>query len=109
MPAIVPQHDERDAGQRTLESAQDEDIYITVMGDININVEGGVACSDQRRAVVDSLQLNNFVTSPTRVIAITETIIDQVYTIHPQHVRASKVDLLSTSDHFPVILIQKRN
>ena len=46
---------------------------------------------------------------PTRVIAIAETIIDHVYTIHPQHVRASKVDLLSASDHFPVIMIQKRN
>ena len=39
------------------------------MGDININFEGGVACNDQRRAVVDSLQLTNFITSPTRAKA----------------------------------------
>ena len=79
------------------------------MGDININFEGGVACNDQWQPVVDSLQLTQVITSPTRVTATTETIIDHIYTTHPQHVRASKVGLLSASDHFPVIMIRKRN
>ena len=79
------------------------------MGDININFEGGVSCNDQWQAVVDSLQLTQVITSPTRVTATTEIIIDHIYTTHPQHVCASKVGLLSASDHFPVIMIRKCN
>ena len=95
--------------QQTLESAQDEDKEIIVMGDINKHFEGGVSCNDQWQAVVDSLQLTQVITSPTRVTATTETIIDHIYTTHPQHVCASKVGLLSASDHFPVIMIRKCN
>ena len=95
--------------QQTLESAQDEDKEIIVIGDINIHFEGGVSYNDQWQAVVDSLQLTQVITSPTRVTATTETLIDHIYTTHPQHVRASKVGLLSASDHFPVIMIRKWN
>ena len=47
--------------------------------------------------------------SPTRVTATTGTLIDHIYTTHPQHVRASKVGVLSASYHLPVVMLRKRN
>ena len=70
------------------------------MGDMNINFVNGVVTNEKWRGVVDAFQLTQVITSPTRVTATTDTLIDHIYTTHPQHVRASKVGVLSTSDHF---------
>ena len=46
---------------------------------------------------------------PTRVTASSETLIDHIYTTHPQHVRASAVGSLSARDHFSVAMSRKHN
>jgi len=69
------------------------------MGDININFVNGVVTNDKWRCVVDAFQLTQVIPSPTRLTATTDTLIDHICTIHPQHVRASKVGVLSASDH----------
>ena len=66
------------------------------MGDININFVNGVVTNEEW-----------VITSPTRVTATTDTLIDHIYTTHPQHVRASKVGVLSASDHLPVVILRK--
>ena len=67
-----------------------------LMGDININFVNGVVTNEEW-----------VITSPTRVTATTDTLIDHIYTTHPQHVRASKVGVLSASDHLPVVILRK--
>ena len=37
------------------------------------------------------------------------TYLDHIDTTHTQHVRASNVDVLSASDHLPVVMLRKRN
>ena len=79
------------------------------MGDININFVNGVVTSEKWRSVVDTFQLTQIITSPTRVTATTDTLIDHIYTTHPQHVRASKVGVLYASDNLLVVMLRKRN
>ena len=69
----------------------------------------GVVTNDKWRGVVDTFQLTQVITSPTRVTATTDTLIDHIYTTHPQHVRASKVGVLPASDHLPVVMLRKRS
>ena len=75
----------------TLEISQGERKETIPMGDINTNVVNGVVTNEKWRDVVDAFQLTLVITSPTRVTATTDTLIDHIYTTHPQHVRASKV------------------
>ena len=58
---------------------------------------------------MESSQLTQVITSPTRVTVTTETLIYHMYTTHPEHVRASNVGFLSASDHHPVIMLRKHN
>ena len=76
--------------EHTLEAAQKEDKDIIMMDDINIHFAGGVACSDELQYVVESFQLTQVITSPTRVTT-TETLIDHIYTTHPEHVHPTKL------------------
>jgi len=69
------------------------------MGDINIHFVNGVVTKEKWRGVVDVFQLTQIITSPTRVTATSDTLIDHIYTTHPQHVRASKVGVLFASDN----------
>ena len=77
--------------ESTLERTQGERKETILMGDININVVNGVVTNEKWRGVVDAFQLTLVITSPTRVTATTDKLIDHSYTTHPQHVRASKV------------------
>ena len=79
------------------------------MGDININFVKAVVTNEKWRGIVDAFQLLLVITSPTRVTATTDTLIDHIYTTHPQHVKASKVGVLSASDHLPVVVLRKHN
>ena len=79
------------------------------MGDININFVNGVVTNEKWRGVVNAFQLTQVITSPTRVTATTDTLIDHIYPTHPQHVRASKGGVISASDHLPVVMLRKRN
>lgn len=95
--------------ESTLERTQGENKETLIMGDININFVNGVVSNEKWQAVVDAFQLTQVITSPTRVTATSDTLIDHIYTTHPQHVRASKVGVFSASDHFPVVMLRKRN
>ena len=79
------------------------------MGDININFVNGVIANEKWRGVVDAFQLTQVITLPTRVTATTDTLIDHIYTTHPQHVRARNVGILSARDHLPVAMLSKHN
>ena len=91
--------------EHTLEPAQSENKEIIMMGAINIHFAGGVACNDEWQSVVESFQLTQVITSPTRVTMTTKTPIYHIYTTHPEHVRASKVGFLSARDHHPEIML----
>ena len=86
--------------ESTLERIQGDSKETILMGDINTNFVNGVVTNEKWRAVVDTFQLTQVITSPTRVTATTDTLIDHIYTTHPEHVRASKAGVLSASDHF---------
>ena len=95
--------------ESTLERTQCESRETILMGDININFVNGVVTNEKWRGVVDAFQLTQVITSPTRVTATTDTLIGHIYTTLPQHVRASKVGVLSASDHLPVVMLCKHN
>ena len=51
------------------------------MGDININFVNGVVTNEEWRGVVDIFQMTQVITSPTRVTATSDTLIDQGWCI----------------------------
>ena len=50
-----------------------------------------------------------FITEPTRVTETTDTLIDHVYTTHPENIVRCFTSSLSLSDHFPICFTRKVN
>ena len=75
------------------------------MGDINIDWLDEQAKEEEWQRVVEAFQMTQVIGAPTQVTVSMETLIDHIYTTHPQHVRASTVGSLSASDHFPVAMV----
>ena len=95
--------------EQTLETTQQEQKEVIIMGDINIDWLDEQAKEEEWQRVVETFQMTQVIEEPTQVTASTETPIDHIYTTHPQHVRASTVGSLSASDHFPVAMSKKQN
>ena len=77
------------------------------MGDFNIDV---TAHSNKKwRHLIDLFDVCQMIRKPTRVTETTSTIIDHVYTSHPDNIKESFVSPYSISDHFPVCFTRKSN
>ena len=85
--------------------AEFDKIYI--MGDININAKNIITTYNSWRQITELNDLHQIVTSCTRIIAHSETLIDHVYASCPEHIVESFVPHLAISDHYPICLTRK--
>ena len=87
--------------------AQATGLEFILMGDFNIDLN---TCTNNK--FINMLQvfdLTQFVREPTRVTQTSSTLIDHVYSSHPENILACFVSDISISDHFPVCFSRKIN
>ena len=87
--------------------AQATGLEFILMGDFNIDLN---TCTNNK--FINMLQvfdLTQFVREPTRVTQTSSTLIDHVYSSHPENILTCFVSDISISDHFPVCFSRKIN
>ena len=78
---------------------------VIVTGDFNIDL---LKNTDERLSkIFQDAGLEQIVKCPTRVFEGTETLIDPVYTTHPQRITDIKVPVYGLTDHCPVCFVYK--
>ncbi|MCG8047471.1 MAG: reverse transcriptase domain-containing protein, partial [Candidatus Thiodiazotropha endolucinida] len=93
--------------EEELSIAQATGLEMVLMGDFNIDYRSNV--NQKWLSMVQLFDLSQLVTEPTRVTESTSTIIDHVYTTHPEHITECFIPHFSISDHFPVCFTRKIN
>lgn len=77
------------------------------MGDFNIDY---VNCSNKKWLhLIQLFDLDQLISSPTRVTQHTSSVIDHLYSSHPEHISDCFVPSYSISDHFPICFSRKIN
>ena len=94
-----------DQFEEELSIAQATGPEVILMGDFNI--DDTVHSNKKWQHLVDLFDLSQMIREPTRVTETTSTIIDHVYTSHPDNIIESFVSPYSISDHFPVCFTRK--
>ena len=77
-----------------------DEIYI--LGDINVNIENGTISNTTWKHVVELIDLQQLVTTPTRVTAHSSTIIDHLYVSNRDKITETFAPNIAISDHFPI-------
>ena len=77
------------------------------MGDFNIDLKLNPYKKWQN--LIELFDLPQLVNDPTRVTETSSTIIDHIYTTHPENIKESFVSTYALSDHFPVCFTRKIN
>ena len=85
--------------------AQATGLEVILMGDFKIDVT--VHSNKKWQHLIDLFDLSQMIREPTRVTETTSTIIDHVYTSHPDSIIESFVSPYSISEHFPVCFTRK--
>ena len=73
-----------------------------IMGDINIDAKNGLITTSTWKHVTELNDLQQLVTTCTRITAHSETLIDHVYASCPQHIAEVFVPCFAISDQNPV-------
>ena len=94
-----------DQFEEELSIAQATGLEVILMGDFNI--DDTVNSNKKWQHLIDLFDLFQMIREPTRVTETTSTIIDHVYTSHPDNIIESFVSPYSISDHFPVCFTRK--
>ena len=77
------------------------------MGDFNVDLKAHT--NNKWLNLINLFDLTQLVTEPTRVTETTNTLIDHVYTTHPENIVRCFTSTLSLSDHFPICFTRKVN
>ena len=94
--------------EHELSIAQTTGLEIILMGDFNIDYIS--QCINTKWLnMIQLFDLSQLVSKPTRVTETSATLIDHVYTNHPENVTECFVSHVSISDHFPVCFTRKVN
>ena len=93
--------------EKELSVAQTTGLEIILMGDFNIDYSPRV--NQKWHRMVQLFDLSQLVKEPTRITESTATIIDHVYSTHPEHITECFISHFSISDHFPVCFSRKIN
>ena len=94
-----------DQFEEELSIAQATGLEVILMGDFNIDIT--VHSNKKWQHLIDLFDLSQMIREPTRVTETTSTIIDHVYTSHPDNIIESFVSPCSISDHFLVCFTRK--
>ena len=96
-----------DLFEEVLPIAQATGLEFILMGDFNIDLN---ACTNSKFLnMLQMFDLTQFVREPRRVTQTSETLIDHVYSSHPENITDCFVSNLSISDHFPICFSRKIN
>ena len=99
--------DHADLFETELSIAQATGLELMLMVDFNIDLN---ACSNSKFLnILQIFDLTQFVQMPTRVTQASSTLIDHVYSSHPENITNCFVSALSISDHFPICFTRKIN
>ena len=96
-----------DLFEEELSIAQTTGLEIIVMGDFNLDQYTNT--NRKWLNLIELFDLSQLISQPTRVTETSSTIIDHVYTSHPENILESFVSHYSVSDHFPVCFSRKVN
>ena len=77
------------------------------MGDFNVDLKAHT--NNKWLNLINLFDLTQLVTEPTRVTETTNTLIDHVYTTHPENIVRCFTSTLSLNDHFPICFTRKVN
>lgn len=86
------------------------DLYqeVYLLGDFNIQFTSTGDCSSNKwTQCMLTFGLTQLVHTPTRITAKTSSIIDHVYTTHPENVSNVDVQPISMSDHYPISFVRR--
>ena len=93
--------------EEELSIAQTTGLEIILMGDFNSDYS---SFSNRKwLSFVQLFDLCQLVKEPIRITELTATIIDHVYTTHPEHITECFISYFSISYHFPICITRKVN
>ena len=84
-----------------IEDVLDYSSEVILLGDFNIDL---LKPHSTWKRIIDTYNLTQLITSPTRVTSNTETLIDHIYVTNPSNIVETSVTNFGFSDHFPVCL-----
>ena len=96
-----------DSFEKEVSIAQATGLEIIMMGDFNIDYNKSI--SKKWLNMIQIFDLSQLVSEPTRITEKSATIIDHVYTNHPENVTECFISKLAISDHSPVCFTRKVN
>ena len=96
-----------DLFEEEISIAQTTGLEVIIMGDLNIDLK--IPGNRKWKNLINLFDLKQLVQEPTRVTQTSATIIDHVYTSHPENIVNCIVSDLSLSDHFPICFTRKIN
>ena len=83
-----------------LELAHKENKEILLMGDLNVNLLGAGSLVSALSLIVEEFCLTQMISEPTCITPTSETLIDVLFTTHPDQFTSSGTFPFSNSDHF---------
>ena len=96
-----------DLFEEEISIAQTTGLEVIIVGDLNIDLK--IPGNRKWKNLINLFDLKQLVQEPTRVTQTSATIIDHVYTSHPENIVNCIVSDLSLSDHFPICFTRKIN
>lgn len=92
--------------EECIDSVIQEEKEIYLLGDINRDL---LNCQIQRawNDYIEPFGLTQLIFEPTRVTAVSRTLIDHIYSNCPENVKSVIVPKIGLSDHFPIFLTRK--
>lgn len=90
------------------EKVQLEDKEIIILGDFNRDLKNQ-GISQEWLGFISSIGLTQLIENPTRESNNAKTLIDHIYTDHPQNIVWTLVPKLGLSDHYPIFCSRKIN
>lgn len=91
--------------EEELSKAHISGLEMLLMGDFNIDLK--TRTNHKWRNQTNLFDLTQLVTEPIRITETTATLIDQVYTTHPQNIVQCFTSSISLSDHFLISFTRK--
>ncbi|MES9905540.1 MAG: reverse transcriptase family protein, partial [Sedimenticola sp.] len=84
-----------------------EEKELILLGDFNINLLTDCSINKHWYDITHSSNLEQLISTPTRVSVRSETLIDHIYTNQPTNIIQTYVPKLAISDHYPIICTRK--